>query len=186
MTPLVVENEPPVTFLRRKMTGGRISMGVVFWKGNSACHIFSLPLLDSSGVVLQTFPLADLQHCRPSPKGKGLQHCRSFPFHCRPFPIFVMFRILIFGCIEKKSFWVLYKVNRLFKYVAFNDKTTLLSYVLNFYFQLRQVIWLCKLKTCNGWNDMGEDLQWGKVCNGFSVPLQNVRGKACNGGRSAI
>ena len=28
MTPLVVENEPPVTFLRRKMTGGRFSMGV--------------------------------------------------------------------------------------------------------------------------------------------------------------
>ena len=29
MTPLVVENKPPVTFLRRKMTGGRFSMGVV-------------------------------------------------------------------------------------------------------------------------------------------------------------
>ena len=29
MTPLVVENEPPVNFLRRKMTGGRVSMGVV-------------------------------------------------------------------------------------------------------------------------------------------------------------
>ena len=29
MTPLVVENEPPVTLLRRKMTGGRFSMGVV-------------------------------------------------------------------------------------------------------------------------------------------------------------
>ena len=29
MTPLVVEIEPPVTFLRRKMTGGRFSMGVV-------------------------------------------------------------------------------------------------------------------------------------------------------------
>ena len=29
MTPLVVENGPPVTFLRRKMTGGRFSMGVV-------------------------------------------------------------------------------------------------------------------------------------------------------------
>ena len=29
MTPLVVENEPLVTFLRRKMTGGRFSMGVV-------------------------------------------------------------------------------------------------------------------------------------------------------------
>ena len=29
MTPLVVENEPPDTFLRRKMTGGRFSMGVV-------------------------------------------------------------------------------------------------------------------------------------------------------------
>ena len=32
----------------------------------------------------------------------------------------------------------------------------------------------------------GEDLQWGKVCNGFSVPLQIFRGeglqwgKACN------
>ena len=29
MTPLVVENDPPVTFLRRKMTGGRFSLGVV-------------------------------------------------------------------------------------------------------------------------------------------------------------
>ena len=29
MTPLVVENGPPVTFLRRKMTGGRFLMGVV-------------------------------------------------------------------------------------------------------------------------------------------------------------
>ena len=24
---------------------------------------------------------------------------------------------------------------------------------------------------------MGEDLQWGKVCNGFSVPLQIFRGE---------
>ena len=29
MTPLIVENGPPVTFLRRKMTGGPFSMGVV-------------------------------------------------------------------------------------------------------------------------------------------------------------
>ena len=29
MTPLVIENGPSVTFLRRKMTGGRFSMGVV-------------------------------------------------------------------------------------------------------------------------------------------------------------
>ena len=29
MTPLVVENGPPVTIIRRKMTGGRFSMGVV-------------------------------------------------------------------------------------------------------------------------------------------------------------
>ena len=28
-----------------------------------------------------------------------------------------------------------------------------------------------------------EDLQWGKVCNGFSVPLQIFRGEVCNGGK---
>ena len=29
----------------------------------------------------------------------------------------------------------------------------------------------------------GEDLQWGKVCNGFSGPLQIFRGgEVCNGG----
>ena len=44
MTPLVVENEPPVTFLRRKMTGGRFSMGVVIrrYTGISvafSCHV---------------------------------------------------------------------------------------------------------------------------------------------------
>ena len=27
----------------------------------------------------------------------------------------------------------------------------------------------------------GEALQWGKVCNGFSAPLQIFRGKVCNG-----
>ena len=69
------------------------------------------PLIQA-GVVLQTFPLADLppersatlqtfpqkicniadlppedlQHCRSSPKGEGLQHCRSSPFHCRSSP----------------------------------------------------------------------------------------------------
>ena len=70
--------------------------------------------VENAGVVLQTFPLADLppgrsatlqtsppprkicnvadlppedlQHCRPSPKGEGLQHCRSSPFHCRSSP----------------------------------------------------------------------------------------------------
>ena len=58
-------------------------------------------------------PPEDLQHCRPSPK--GLQHCRSSPFHCRsspgedlqhcrPSPIFVKFRILIFRHIEIKDF----------------------------------------------------------------------------------
>ena len=81
-----------------------------------------------AGVVLQTFPLADL------PPPEGLQHCRSppgrsatlqtfphgsrfarlqiFPFHCRsspgeglqccrPFPIFVNSH---FGMYEKKTF----------------------------------------------------------------------------------
>ena len=37
MTPLVVENEPPVTFLRRKMTGGRFSMGVVIRRYTGTC-----------------------------------------------------------------------------------------------------------------------------------------------------
>ena len=44
MTPLVVENEPPVTFLRRKMTGGRFSMGVVIrrYTGSYATATVSL------------------------------------------------------------------------------------------------------------------------------------------------
>ena len=43
MTPLVVENEPPVTFLRRKITGGRFSMGVVIrrYTGCLLLHISS-------------------------------------------------------------------------------------------------------------------------------------------------
>ena len=46
MTPLVVENEPPVTFLRRKMTGGRFSMGVVIrrYTGRSKDITFVLSL----------------------------------------------------------------------------------------------------------------------------------------------
>ena len=40
MTPLVVENEPPVTFLRRKMTGGRFSMGVVIRRYTGRIHAF--------------------------------------------------------------------------------------------------------------------------------------------------
>ena len=57
-------------------------------------------------------PPEDLQHCRPSSRGEGLQHCRSSPFHCRSSPgedlqhcrlstIFVKLRILIFECIKK-------------------------------------------------------------------------------------
>ena len=42
MTPLVVENEPPVTFLRRKMTGGRFSMGVVIRRYTGKEDIHSL------------------------------------------------------------------------------------------------------------------------------------------------
>ena len=67
----------------------------------------------------------DLQHCRPSSNGEGLQHCRSSPFHCRSFPgedlqhcrpspIFVKF-----GYIEKG---VLNHYKRLYmQYLMFND-----------------------------------------------------------------
>ena len=48
---------------------------------------------------------------------------------------------------------------------------------LVFSIKLRQVMWICKDKTYNCWNDMGEALQWGKVCNGFSAPLQIFQGE---------
>ena len=41
MTLLVVENEPPVTFLRRKMTGGRFSMGVVIRRYTGLPNFFN-------------------------------------------------------------------------------------------------------------------------------------------------
>ena len=50
MTPLVVENEPPVTFLRRKMTGGRFSMGVVIRRYTGITPMKDSPL---SGHVLE-------------------------------------------------------------------------------------------------------------------------------------
>ena len=34
-----------------------------------------------------------------------------------------------------------------------------------------------------GRSAMGDGLQLGKVCNGFSVPLYIFRGKVCNGGK---
>ena len=38
-------------------------------------------------------------------------------------------------------------------------------------------MWICKDKTNSGRIEMGEALQWGKVCNGFSAPLQIFRGE---------
>ena len=74
------------------------------------------------------------------------------------------------------------------QYVLFNDKTIIFSYVNDWYFSIKLLKLNCvyKDKTNNGLNGMGEDLQWGKVCNGFLVPLQIFRGELCNGGRSAI
>ena len=136
-----------------------------------------------TGVVLQTFspPPEGLQPCRPPPedlpKGEGLQHCRSSSFHCRsspgedlqhcrPSPIFVKFRILNFGYIEKR---ILNLNQRLYmQYLTFNDKTSIFSYVNDGYFliKLRQLIWIYKDTTYNGWNGiggrsaMGEGVQW--------------------------
>ena len=63
--------------------------------------------------TLQTFPWK-ICKIKDLAQGEGLLHCRSSPFHwrsspgkdlqhcCRPSPIFVKFRILIFRCIEKR------------------------------------------------------------------------------------
>ena len=66
---------------------------------------------------------------------------------------------------------------RLFKCVTFNDNTIIFSYVNDGYLsiRLRQLIWIYKDQTYNGRNGMGEDLQLGKVCNGFSVPFHIFR-----------
>ena len=75
----------------------------------------------NGGVVLQTFPLADLPP-RKVCNIAGLQHCRSTPFHCRSSPgedlqhcrpstIFVNFRIIIFGCTEKHFDYYIKKIS---------------------------------------------------------------------------
>ena len=54
------------------------------------------------------------------------------------------------------------------QYLTFNDKTSIFSYVNDGYFsiKLRQLIWIYKDKTYNGWNGIGgrsaigEGLQW--------------------------
>ena len=125
-------------------------------------------------------PVLYCRHCRPPPP-EDLQHCR--PSH-----IFVKFRILILGDIEKGF---LNHNKRLFmQYLTFNDKRFIFSYVNDGYFSttLQQLIWIYKDKTYNDWSGMGEDLQWGKVCNDFSIPLQIFRGGEGLqlGGRSAI
>ena len=50
MTPLVVENEPPVTFLRRKMTGGRFPMGVVICR-----YTCNRPYLDVAKYIFDIY-----------------------------------------------------------------------------------------------------------------------------------
>ena len=70
------------------------------------------------------------------------------------------------------------------QYVPFNDKTFMFRSINDGYIsiKLRQLISLYKDKTYNGLNSMGEGLQWGKVCNGFSVPLQIFRGEGLQWG----
>ena len=56
MTPLVVENELPVIFLRRKMTGGRFSMGVVIRRYTGTIqtvYVYPLPNLCSVQVAYE-------------------------------------------------------------------------------------------------------------------------------------
>ena len=69
------------------------------------------------------------------------------------------------------------KQRRLFKYVTINDKNFYIQLCIQFSLKLPQVIWICKDKPHNGRNYMGEALQWGKVCNGFSAPLQIFQGE---------
>ena len=62
MTPLVVENEPPVTFLRRKMTGGRFSMGVVIRRYTGKTKIIRLAL-GSSFALQNLFSHSQIRFC---------------------------------------------------------------------------------------------------------------------------
>ena len=121
--------------------------------------------------------IADLPPCRPSPR--KVYNIADLPpedlQHCRPSPIFVKFRILIFGCTEK----------HVLNIVCSNMLQLMIKLLYSvmysvFSIKLRQVTWICKDKTYNGRNDMGEGLQWffstiadlpggGEVCNGGNV-----------------
>ena len=70
------------------------------------------------------------------------------------------------------------------QYVRLNYKIIIFSDVNDLYYPKNYDNWYeCNtVKTYNGWNGMGEDLQWGKVCNGFSVPLQIFRGEGLQWG----
>ena len=70
--------------------------------------------------------------------------------------------------LYSKRLGIIQSEYRLFEYMTYNDKTTTFSYLNDGYFsiKLQKVIWTYKDKTYNGWNDIGEDLQWEKVCNG--------------------
>ena len=111
---------------------------------HATCVVSRLPVLYCRPSPRKIYNIADLppedlQHCRPSPKGRVCNiadlppfHCRSSPGedlqHCKPSSIFVMFRILIFGYIEKG---VLNHNKRLcMQFVTFNDKTITFSYVM--------------------------------------------------------
>ena len=109
-------------------------------------------------VVLQTFPLEDLQHCRLS-------------------PIFVKFRILIFRYIEKR---VSNHNERLYmQYLTFKDKTIIFSYVNDesFFINLWHLRWIYKDKTSTVEMVSGEGLQ----C--FFSTITDLPGEVCNGGK---
>ena len=151
-----------------------------------------------TGVVLQTFPLADLPLGRSATLQTFPQGGRFATLHIIPLPlqIFPGGRSAIlqtfphfcnvpdshFRMYWKTLFEYYINIYRLFKYVTINDKTILFNYVFSFSIKSRQVIWIYKDKTYNGWNDMGEALQWGKVCNGFSAPLQIFQGEGLQWG----
>ena len=164
-----------------------------------------------TGVVLQTSPLVDLlpeglQHCRPSPRkicniaelhprGRVCNIADLPPFLAdlprgrsatlQTFPHFCKVPDSYFRMYRKR---VLNHNKRLYmQYVRLNYKIIIFSDVNDLYFsvKLRQLIWLYNTgKTYNGWNGMGEDLQWGKVRLQwfFSTIVQIFRG-VCNGGR---
>ena len=146
MTPLVVENEPPVTFLRRKMTGGRFSMGVVIRRYTGANpqvtgHHCKFPRMSDIEVGVEG--VSKLLKNLKTDKAAGQDQIRPVllkELHSELSPVItLLFQLsLDKGCLP--SDWVTANVTPLFKK---GDRTKPSNYR-----PISLTCILCDLKTC--------------------------------------